>query len=423
MFDSAKALAFENVPTRDEIKEAIFQTLVMNGMFDNSHIRLSLTWGKKRKKYYFVLKVTSGMSPAFNLYGCTLIVLAEWKPPVYDNTHGIILVTASTCRNLPNNLDSKIHHNNLLNNILAKIEGNNAKADDAIMLDKDDYLSETNATNIFIVKKGCVLTPHADYCLPGITRATVMDLVVKEQLILEERRISLSEVHTADETMGMNCGEFFLFERTAIFSVVGIGSVVKVDGRTIGNGEVGPVTKRLQAAYKKLTQDFAAAESDLYTPPRLCHSSSSTRCVSAVLRAIAKDPSRSCAIDAPSPVILHITSHHLATVNKYSSPPTLPAADSKLGPSAPSSPRQILHPDLIPLFATLLLPTSPEGSVLSPLLASSPPSATFVRQHQSRGSIANNPPPFLSVFPSYGRLSHPFETAAYHQRYSTWFLA
>ncbi|XP_062098466.1 branched-chain-amino-acid aminotransferase-like protein 2 isoform X2 [Humulus lupulus] len=80
-------------------------------MFDNTHIRLSLTHGKK---------VTSGMSPAFNLYGCTLIVLPEWKPPVYDNTHGITLVTASTRRNSPNNLDSKIHHNNLLNNILAK---------------------------------------------------------------------------------------------------------------------------------------------------------------------------------------------------------------------------------------------------------------------------------------------------------------
>ncbi|CAN1124324.1 Branched-chain-amino-acid aminotransferase-like protein 2 [Linum perenne] len=164
MFDSAKALAFCNVPTRDEIKEAIFRTLIRNGMFDNAHIRLSLTRGKK---------VTSGMSPSFNLYGCTLIVLAEWKPPVYDNAHGITLVTATTRRNSPNNLDSKIHHNNLLNNILAKVEGNNASADDAIMLDKDGYVSETNATNIFLVKKGRVLTPHADYCLPGITRATV----------------------------------------------------------------------------------------------------------------------------------------------------------------------------------------------------------------------------------------------------------
>ncbi|KAH9688702.1 Branched-chain-amino-acid aminotransferase-like protein 1 [Citrus sinensis] len=190
LFDSAKALAFNNIPTREEVKQAIFRTLIRNGMLDNAHIRLTLTRGKK---------VTSGMSPAFNLYGCTLIVLPEWKTPVYDNTHGVNLVTATTRRNSPNNLDSKIHHNNLLNNILAKIEGNNANAGDAIMLDKDGYVSETNATNIFLVKKGRVLTPHADYCLPGITRATVMELVVKENLVLEERRISLSEFHTADE--------------------------------------------------------------------------------------------------------------------------------------------------------------------------------------------------------------------------------
>ncbi|CAI0391972.1 unnamed protein product [Linum tenue] len=234
MFDSAKALAFSNVPTRDEIKEAIFRTLIMNGMFNNAHIRLSLTRGKK---------VTSGMSPAFNLYGCTLIVLPEWKPPVYDNAHGITLVTATTRRNSPNNLDSKIHHNNLLNNILAKVEGNNASADDAIMLDKDGYVSETNATNIFLVKKGRVLTPHADYCLPGITRATVMDVVVEEKFVLEERRISLSEFHTADEvwTTG-TMGE--------------ITPVVKIDGRQIGDGQVGSVTKRIQRVYKNLTHDF-----------------------------------------------------------------------------------------------------------------------------------------------------------------------
>ncbi|KAG6472089.1 hypothetical protein ZIOFF_069544 [Zingiber officinale] len=192
MFDSAKALAFIDVPTREEIKGAVFKTLVTNGMFDNAHIRLTLTRGKK---------VTSGMSPAFNLYGCTLIVLAEWKPPVYDNTGGIRLVTATTRRNSPNSIDSKIHHNNLINNILAKIEGNLANAEDAIMLDKDGFVSETNATNIFMVKKGHVLTPHADYCLPGITRATVMDLVLKENLILHERRISLSEFHAADEVL------------------------------------------------------------------------------------------------------------------------------------------------------------------------------------------------------------------------------
>ncbi|RZC81281.1 hypothetical protein C5167_043883 [Papaver somniferum] len=240
--DSAKALAFVNVPTREEIKKAIFITLISNGMFENAHIRLTLTRGKK---------VTSGMSPAFNLYGCTLIVLAEWKPPVYDNTSGVTLVTATTRRNSPNNLDSKIHHNNLLNNILAKVEGNLAKADDAIMLDKDGYVSETNATNIFLVKKGNVLTPHADYCLPGITRATVMELVVKENLVLQERRISLSEFHTADEvwTTG-TMGE--------------LTPVIMIDGRVVGNGKVGPITRASAECLQEHDSRIRCSHSHVY---------------------------------------------------------------------------------------------------------------------------------------------------------------
>ncbi|GER37263.1 branched-chain amino acid aminotransferase [Striga asiatica] len=150
-------------------------------------------------------------------------MLAEWKPPVYDNESGITLVTATTRRNSPNNFDSKIHHNNLLNNILAKVEGNNSQADDAIMLDKDGYVSETNATNIFLVKKG-----------------QVMELVVKENFLLAERRISLSEFHTADEVFTTGTmGE--------------LSPVVKIDGRVIGDGRVGPVTRQLQNAYKELT--------------------------------------------------------------------------------------------------------------------------------------------------------------------------
>ena len=124
MFDSAKAMAFDEVPTRDEIKQAIFETLEANGMRDNCHIRLTLTRG---------MKTSSGMSPHFNQYGPCLIVLAEWKTPVYAST-GIRLITASIRRNPPQCVDSKIHHNNLINNILAKIEANVAGVDDAVML-------------------------------------------------------------------------------------------------------------------------------------------------------------------------------------------------------------------------------------------------------------------------------------------------
>ncbi|CAI5515930.1 unnamed protein product [Closterium sp. Naga37s-1] len=190
LFDSAKAMAFANVPTREHVVHALVSTLAANGMRDNAHVRLTLTRGKK---------TTSGMSPQFNLYGCTLIVLAEWKPPVYDNTRGIKLITASTRRNSPQCVDSHIHHNNLINNILAKIEGNNAGADDAVMLDVHGYVSETNATNIFMVKRGRILTPHADSCLPGITRATVIELARQEGIPIQECNITTAQLHAADE--------------------------------------------------------------------------------------------------------------------------------------------------------------------------------------------------------------------------------
>ena len=165
--DSAKALAFADIPASAQIEHAVLETLRANGMRDGAHVRLTLTRGRK---------TTSGMSPKFNRHGCTLIVLAEWKAPVYGQG-GLTLVASSVRRNGPSSIDSKIHHNNLVNNILAKIEANNAGADDALMLDMDGYVAETNATNVFLVKHGVLKTPHADACLPGITRGVVLELM------------------------------------------------------------------------------------------------------------------------------------------------------------------------------------------------------------------------------------------------------
>jgi len=122
--NSAKTLAFAAVPSSDDIRQAVFTTLEANGMTDETHIRLTLTRGEK---------ITSGMNPRLNQAGCSLIVLAEWKPPVYSDA-GIRVITSSIRRNSPQFLDSKIHHNNLLNNILAAIEANVAGVDSAIML-------------------------------------------------------------------------------------------------------------------------------------------------------------------------------------------------------------------------------------------------------------------------------------------------
>ena len=226
--NSAKTLAFEKVPSSDEVRDAIFKTLEANGMRDGAHIRLTLTRGEK---------VTSGMNPRFNRSGCTLIVLAEWKPPVYSDA-GIRVITASTRRNTPSCLDSKIHHNNLLNNILASIEANVAGADSAIMLDIHGFVSETNDTNIFLVQDGALLTPHADACLPGLTRRMILRIAADNGIAATERNLSLTELYCADE----------------VFTTGTMGEltpVLEADGRSIGNGSVGPMTKRLQKLHRQ----------------------------------------------------------------------------------------------------------------------------------------------------------------------------
>jgi branched-chain amino acid aminotransferase len=231
MQESAKTLAFENIPSNEQIKKAIFETLKANGQKDETHIRLTLTRG---------LKTTSGMDPRLNQFGCTLIVLAEWKRPIYP-TEGISLATASTRRNSPQNLDSKIHHNNLINNILAKIESNLAGADDAIMLDLNGFVSETNATNIFMFKNRVLFTPHADACLPGITRKNIIRLAKENDIACIERNISLSELYNADE----------------VFTTGTMGELTKVhtiDQRKVENKSDNLMLNPLKQLYKTLTE-------------------------------------------------------------------------------------------------------------------------------------------------------------------------
>ena len=227
---SARAMAFEQIPTRESVKAALFDTLKANRMRDGAHVRLTLTRGEK---------VTSGMSPRFNRSGPCLIVLAEWKAPVYDAA-GIRLITSSWRRNSPQCVDSKIHHNNLINNILAKIEADVAGVDDALMLDLEGFVAETNATNVFVVRRGGLITPTADHCLPGVTRAAVIGLARDNGIPCEVRRVSLSEVLSGEEmfTTG-TMGE--------------LSPVLEVDGRGIGGGSVGPLTGRMRELYAELT--------------------------------------------------------------------------------------------------------------------------------------------------------------------------
>ena len=227
---SATALSFAEIPSREKIIDEIKRTLAANEMRDGVHIRLTLTRG---------MKITSGMDPRLNRSGPTLIILAEHKAPVYAKT-GLTLITSKIRRPSPEILDCKIHHANLLNSILAKIEANNAGADDALMLDIRGFVAETNATHIFIVRKNELATSRVFACPEGITRATIIEICAAEKIRCIETDLSPGDVCGADEifctgTMGELAG------------------VVKVDNHLIGDGKVGTMTKRLSDLYAKRT--------------------------------------------------------------------------------------------------------------------------------------------------------------------------
>ncbi len=226
--ESAHAMAFTQIPTNEEVRSAIKQTLDANGMTDETHLRLTLTRGEK---------VTSGMDPRLNQKGTCLIVLAEWKPLVYDNESGIKVITSAIRRNGPQFVDSKIHHNNLINNILAKIQANHAGADAAIMLDDRGFVSELNDTNVFIIKDHILYTPFADACLPGISRGMVMDVAVKNSFSMHEKNLSLVDFYNAD----------FAF---ATGTMGQLTPIVEADGRQIGNQEGRDYFSRVVKAYE-----------------------------------------------------------------------------------------------------------------------------------------------------------------------------
>jgi branched-chain amino acid aminotransferase len=227
---SAQALAFPDIPAAESIIAEIRKTLAANRMVDGVHIRLTLTRG---------VKLTSGMDPRLNQSGPTLIVLAEHKPPVYS-TAGLSLVTSSIRRFPPDCLDPKIHHNNLLQSILAKIEANVAGADDALMLDTRGFIAETNATHLFFVERGRVRTSRTVACPEGITRAVVLELCAEHGIPHEVTDLSLTEAYRAEEAFcSGTMGE--------------LAAVTRIDGRVIGNGSVGPLTERLTALFRELT--------------------------------------------------------------------------------------------------------------------------------------------------------------------------
>ena len=229
LYTSAAMLRYQGVPKREFVIDALRQTLLANHMHDGVHVRLTLTRG---------IKYTSGLDPRINTQGCSLIILAEHKPPVYDR-EGIRLITVPQRRPFADVLDQTIHSCNQLTSILAKLQANEAGADDALMLDTHGFLAETNATHVFLVKDRKVLTSTTKACPAGITRASLFELCGTHGIHHEARDLSVAEIHDADE----------------VFCTGTMGEVIPVttiDETTFHDGTAGPVTRRLAKLYRAL---------------------------------------------------------------------------------------------------------------------------------------------------------------------------
>lgn len=231
LFKSAEMLRYQGLPERSAIIAALRETLVANKMSDLVHVRLTLSRG---------LKYTSGLDPRINTQGCSLFILAEHKAPVYGRT-GLFLKTVQQRRPFADVLDQRIHSCNQLTSILAKLEATDAGADDALMLDTAEHLAETNATHVFLVKNGVVLTSTTKACPTGITRDTVIKLCQENAIPLEARDLTEPEIHGADE----------------VFCTGTMGELVpvtRIDDTRFNQEECGPVTSRLIALFQELTQ-------------------------------------------------------------------------------------------------------------------------------------------------------------------------
>ena len=232
LFKSAKAILLNLPMSIDEICEAVRSTCEMN-QIEDGYVRLLVTRGDG----------SLGLDP----HTCkrpSVIVIASgiqlYPKEYYDR--GLTIVTAPTMRNLQNAINPAIKSLNYLNNILAKIEANNAGCEEAIMLNSEGFVAECTGDNLFIMSEGKLLTPPlAAGALYGITRNVVMDLARESGLEVMEKNLSRYDVFVADECFLTGTG-------------AEVVPVVKVDQREIGNGEPGTVTRKLVAAYHDLTR-------------------------------------------------------------------------------------------------------------------------------------------------------------------------
>ncbi|MEQ8355416.1 MAG: D-amino acid aminotransferase [Kiloniellaceae bacterium] len=235
LFEAAKAIDLQIGKTRKEIEAALDRTASANGMRKDVHARLMVTRGVKDKPF---------QDPRLSRSGPTIVIIMEFSAPVL--ARGIRLHTVPIYRGLPVTQDPKLNSHSKLNCILAGIHAHKAGAEEALMLDPHGFVNTTNSCNFFIVRRGEVWTSTGDYCMNGITRQKVIDVCRAAGITVYEKNFSLVETYGADEA--------FL---TGTFGAQ--TPAVQIDGRPIGDGKTGPMTKRIQELYKALIDTEVAA--------------------------------------------------------------------------------------------------------------------------------------------------------------------
>jgi len=231
LHEGAKALLLAQVPDANQLQRAVAETIAANRLVDDAHLRIMLTRGVRREPY---------QNPKLAGSGPTLVIIPGHHPvPEEQRTRPQNLFTVHVHRGAPDVQDPRLNSHSKLNCILACIQANVAGADEALMLDPDGFVATCNSTHFFIVRDGVVMTSDGRYCLGGITRGHVLELCARHAMAHAEKSFSLIDVYSADEAFTTG-------------TLSGLRPVGMVDGRSIGTGQRGPVTERLQQAYDEL---------------------------------------------------------------------------------------------------------------------------------------------------------------------------
>jgi len=234
LFAAAKAIDLSIGLSCEQIKEALLETQKANNMVSDAHARVMITRGIKSRPF---------QHPSLSKSGPTIVMILEHSRPKIPRP--VRLATVPHMRGLPMTQDPKLNSHSKLNCILACIAAEKAGADEALMLDIHGFVNTTNACNFFIVRGGEVWTSTGDYCMNGITRQKVIDLCRENEIPVFERNFSLVDVYSADEA--------FLTGTFGAQTPAG-----EIDGRTIGTGEIGPMTTQIRSLYKnRISQECA----------------------------------------------------------------------------------------------------------------------------------------------------------------------